>query len=292
MIFLLLAFAILFTSGRSAAAIAPPVPAQQLIQRIRESALREPPGLEIQSLLAAAELLRPTKPAAADSLIQDCLTVLESGKPIDAQVTTRVLEVAMQINPAEVLQNVPFVPDQRAVANALIGYCLKRRRPKKAIALVDQSRRQGLTDLSGAILILRQLMQQQPGDGAAFFHEMLSSAPAALNPEEALFLLSAVREVVLANPQLALRAVFRIAISAQSGKFSHGFSGTLTAKYRIGGRDVWTTNVRDSVLLPALAYLRVLAPDRHAEFAVGSEQERLLSAVTLETLLKVHSRFK
>ena len=66
---------------------------------------------------------------------------------------------------------------------------------------------------------------------------------------------------MLANPQLALRAVFRIAVSAQSAEFSRGFPGTLTAKYRIGGRDVWATDVHDCVLLPALAYLRVLAPD-------------------------------
>ncbi len=78
------------------------------MQRIRESAHREPPGLEIQSLLAAAELLRPTEPSAADSFIQDCLTILESGKRIEAQITTKVLEIGMRIDPADVLQSAPL----------------------------------------------------------------------------------------------------------------------------------------------------------------------------------------
>jgi peroxiredoxin len=115
---------------------------------------------------------------------------------------------------------------------------------------------------------------------------MLGWAPRTLGPEEALFLLRAVREVVLFNPRLALRAVLRIAASAQSSEFSRGFPGTFEAKYRIAGRDVWTSDIRESVLLPASVYLHVLAPDDYPGFAVGPEDERLLSAVTWETLLK------
>ncbi len=285
MIFLLLAFAILFISSGSAAVGTPPSPTEQLIERIRDDAGREPPGLEIQSLLAAAEILHPTDPSAADSFIRDCLEILKSGTHIEAQITTNVLETGMRMDPAEVLRSVPSVPDRRAVDNALIGYYLKQGAPEKAIALVDESR-QGLTDLSGAILILRQLVQQQPGAGVAFFNQMLSSAPRRLNPEEALFLLRAVREVVLVDPKLALRAVFRIAESAESSEFSRGFPGTLTAKYRIAGRDIWTSDIRESVLLPALAYLHVLTKDEYAEFSVSPEHERLLSAVTWETVLK------
>ena len=286
MIFFLLVFATLLTSICNATVPGSPGSSAQLIHQIRESALREPPGLEIQSLLAAAELLRPTEPSVADGFIRDCLALLESGKSIDAQITTTVLEAGMRMDPAEVLQSVPFIPDRRAVDNALIGYYLKQRCPKKAIALVDQSRRQGIIGLSGAILVLGQLVQQQPGEAVAFFNQMLSSAPGTLNPEQALFLLRAVREVVLINPPLALRAIFHIAVSAQSGEFSRGFPGTLRAKYRIGGRDVWTSDVHESVLLPALAYLHVLAPDKYAEFAAGSKHEELLNAVTWETLLK------
>ncbi len=286
MILLLLLFAILFTSRGSAEAIKSPGPTEQLVQQIRESAHREPPGLEIQSLLAAAELLRYRDSSAADSFIRDCLAMLKSGKHIEGQITTKVLELGMQINPAEVLQSAPLVPDRPAVANALISYYLKQGCPEKAIAIIDQSRLQGVTDLSGAILVLRQLIQQQPRDGVTFFNAMLSSVPPRLNPEEALFLLRAVREVVLVNPRLALQAVLRIAISAQAGEFSRGFPGTLTAKYRIAGRDVWTSDIRDSVLLPALAYLHVLAPDKYPEFAVTPEQQRLLNAVTWETILK------
>lgn len=286
MIFLLLAFAILFSTGRSAAVIGPPDPIQQLMQRVRENARQEPPGLQIQSLLAAAELLRPAEPSAAESFIRDCLAILKSGQHIDEQIMANVLEVGMRIDPAEVLESLPFVPDRRAVDNALISYYLKQGTPEKAIALVNQSGRQGLTDLSGAILILRQLIQQRPSDGVTFFNEMLSSAPNTLDPEEALFLLTAVREVVFVNPRLALRAVFRIAVSAQSSEFSSGFAGTLTAKYRIGGCDVWTSDIRESVLLPALAYLHVLAPDKYPEFAVSPEHEKLLTAVTSETVLE------
>ncbi len=285
MIFLLLLFAILFISAGSAAVMTPPGPTEQLMQRIREDAHREPPGLGIQSLLAAAEILHPTEPSAANIFIRDCLEILKSGKHIEAQITTNVLEVGMRIDPAEVLQSVPFIPDPRAVDNALIGYYLKQEAPEKAIALVDQSR-PGLTDLSGTILILSQLIQQQPGKGVIFFNRILNSAPPTLNPEEAFFLLRAVREVVLVNPRLALRAVLRIAVSAQSADFSRGFPGTLTAKYRIAGRDVWASDVRESVLLPALAYLHVLAPDKYTEFAAGSEHEKLVNAVTWETLLK------
>lgn len=286
MTFLFLVFAILFISSCNAAAVATPRSTEQLIRQIRESAPREPPGLELQSLLAAAELLRPTEPSAANGFIRDCLALLESAKSIEAQVTTKVLEAGMQMDPAEVLQSIRFIPDQRAVDNALIGYYLKQRCPKKAIALVDQCRREGLTGLSGAILILGQLIQQQPNEGIGFFNEMLSSAPSTLNPEQALFLLRAVREVVLINPPLARRAIFRVAVSTQSGEFSRAFPGTLTAKYRIGGRDVWTRDIRESVLLPALAYLHVLAPNKYAEFAAGSEHKELLNAVTWETLLK------
>lgn len=286
MIFFLLVLGILFTSSCNAAVLGTPPSTAQLIRQIRESALQEPPGLEIQSLLAAAELLQPTEPSAADGFIRDCLALLESGRSIEAQITTKVLEAGMRANPAEVLQSVPLIPDQRAADNALISYYLKQRCPKKAIAVVDQSRRQGLTGLSGAILILGQLIQQQPREGVGFFNEMLSSAPSTLKPEQALFLLRAVREVVLINPLLALRAIFRVAVSAQSGEFSRAFPGTLKAKYRIGGRDVWTSDIRESVLLPALAYLHVLAPDKYAEFAAGSDHQELLNAVTWETLLK------
>ncbi len=286
MIFFLLVFATLFTSDCNAAVLGPPGSTEQLIRQIRESAIREPPGLQIQSLLAAAELLRPIEPFAADGFIRDCLALLESGNSIEAQITTKVLEAGMRMNPAEVLQSLPSIPDRRAVDNALISYYLKQRCPKKAIALVDQSRQQGLTGLSGAILILGQLIQQQPSEGIGFFNEMLSSAPSTLNPERALFMLRAVREVVLIDPPLALRAILRVAVSAQSGEFSRAFPGTLTAKYRIGGRDVWTSDIRESVLLPALAYLHVLAPDKYAEFVAGSEHEELLNAVTSETLLK------
>ncbi len=294
MILLLPAFAILFASSGGAETMGPPAPAYQLIERIRASARREPPGLEIQSLLATAELLGPTAPSAANSFIRDCLTILKSGKHIDAQITTKVLETGLRIDPAEVLQSAPFVSDRRALDNALIGYYLKQGCPEKAIALVDQSRRQGLTDLSGAILVLRQLIQQQPGNGVTFFNEMLSSFPRIVNPEEALFLLSAVREVVLVNPGLALQAVLRVAVSAQADEFSRGFPGTLTAEYRIAGRDLWTNDVRESVLLPALAYLHLLAPDKCQEFAVTPHQQTglqtglqiLLSAVTWETILK------
>ncbi|MDQ2947470.1 MAG: hypothetical protein M3Y27_16305, partial [Acidobacteriota bacterium] len=107
MIFLLLVFATLFTSSCNAAVLGSPGSSEQLIRRIRQSALREPPGLKIQSLLAAAELLRPTEPSAADGFIRDCLTLLESGESIEAQITTKVLEAGMRINPAEVLQSVP-----------------------------------------------------------------------------------------------------------------------------------------------------------------------------------------
>ncbi|MDQ2776192.1 MAG: TlpA family protein disulfide reductase [Acidobacteriota bacterium] len=284
MIFLLLVFATLFTSGCNAAVLGSPGSSEQLVRQIRQSALQEPPGLKIQSLLAAAEILRPTEPSAADGFIRDCLTLLQSGKSIEAQITTKVLEAGMRISPAEVLESVPFIPDRRAVNNTLINYYLKQRCPKKAITLVNQSRRQGMTGLSGAILILGQLIQQQPSRGVDFFNQMLNSAPSTLNPEQALFLLRAVREVVIINPSLALRAIFRVAVSAQSGEFSRNFPGTLTARYRIGGRDVWTSDVRESVLLPALAYLHVLAPDKYAEFATGSEHEELLNTVTWATL--------
>ncbi len=285
MILFVLAFAILFTSSGSAA-VTSSGSTQLLIQRVRESARREPPGLEIQSLLAAAELLRPTEPSAAATFIRDCLAILESGEHIDAQITTNVLETGMRIDPADVLQTVPFIPDRRAVGNVLIDYYLRQGHPEEAIALADRSRLQGLTDLSGAVLILRQLVRQQPGGAVAFFNKMLSSLPPTLNPEEALFLLRCVREIVLANPPLALEAIRRIAVSAESDKFSSGLPGTLTAKYRIAGRDIWTTDVRESVLLPASAYLHVLTPDKHPEFPLNPEWQNLLSAVNWQTILK------
>jgi peroxiredoxin len=286
MIFLLLAFTISIISSASAEVTGPAGSTQKLVQRIRDSAHREPPGLEIQSLLTAAELLRPTEPSAADTFIRDCLTILESGKHIDAQITANVLEIGMRIDPADVLQSVPLVADQRAVDNALISYYLGQGRPEMAVALVDQSRLQGLTDLSGAILILRQLIRQQPGEGATFFNKMLSSVPRILNPEEALFLLRAVREIVLLDPPLTLKAIRRIAVSAQSTEFPSGFPGTLTAKYRIAGRDLWTSDIRESVLLPVSAYLHVLAPDEYPDFPIRSEWRELLSAVNWKTILK------
>src|ERR1700722_4158613 len=132
MILLLLAFAILFSTGGSAAVIGPPDPIQQLMQRVRESARQEPPGLQIQSLLAAAELVRPAEPSAADRFIRDCLDILKSGQHIDAQITAKVLEVGLRIDPREVLESVPFVPDRRAVDNALISYYLRQGPSEKA----------------------------------------------------------------------------------------------------------------------------------------------------------------
>jgi peroxiredoxin len=286
MILLLLAFEILLASGGSANVIRPTDSTQLIMQRIRESARQEPPGLGIQSLLAAAELLRPIDPGAADAFIRDCLAILKSGRPIDAQITTKIFEVAMQINPREALPQLPSLTDRRAVANALMSYYLRQGCPEKAVALIEASRGEGLGDLSGSILVLRQLIQQRPDDGEILFNKMLRWAPPTLDPEEALFLLRAVREVVLLNPRLALRAVLRIAASAQSSEFSRGFSGTFEAKYRIAGRDVWTSDIHESVLLPASVYLHVLAPDDDPGFAVGPKDERLLSAVTWQTLLK------
>lgn len=286
MILSILAFGILFASGGSAKVIRPTDSTQLLMQRIRESARQEPPGLEIQSLLAAAELLRPTDPGAADTFIHDCLAILKSGRPIDARITTKIFEVAMQINPREALPQLASVTDRRAVANALMSYYLRQGCPEKAAALIETSRREGLRDLSGSILVLRQLIQQRPVDGETLFNKMLRWAPRTLDPEEALFLLRAVREVVLINPRVALRAILRIAASAQSSEFSRGFPGTFEAKYRIAGRDVWTSDIHESVLLPASVYLHVLAPDDYPGFAVGPMDERLLSAVTWETLLK------
>ena len=286
MILLILAFGILFASGGSAKVIRPTDSTQLLIQRIRESARQEPPGLEIQSLLAAAELLRPTDPGAADTFIRDCLAILKSGRPIDAQITTKIFEVAMQINPREALPQLPSVRDRRAIANALMSYYLRQGCPERAVALIEASRLEGLRDLSGSILVLRQLIQRRPDDGETLFNKMLRWAPPTLDAEEALFLLRAIREVVLINPRLALRAVLRIAASAQSSEFSRGFPGTFEAKYRIAGRDVWTSDIHESVLLPASVYLHVLAPDDYPRFAVGPKDERLLRAVTWETLLK------
>jgi peroxiredoxin len=286
MILLLVAFGILFAYGGSAKVIRPPDLTQLLTQRIRESARQEPPGLEIQSLLAAAELLRPTDPGAADAFIHDCLAILKSGRPIDAQITTKIVEVAMQIDRREALPQLSSLTDRRAVANALMSYYLRQGWPEKAAALIETSRLEGLRDLSGSILVLRQLIQQRPDDGETLFNKMLGWAPRTLDAEEALFLLRAVREVVLINPRLAVRAVLRIAASAQSSEFSREFPGTFEAKYRIAGRDVWTSDIHESVLLPASVYLHVLAPDDDPGFSVGLKDERLLSAVTWQTLLK------
>ena len=242
---------------------------------------------ESARVLAAAELLRPTDLSAADTFIRDCLAILKSGAPVDAQITTKLFEVAMQINPREALPELSSVTGRRAVANALMSYYLRQGCPERAVALIEASRREGLRDLSGSVLVLRQLIQQRPVDGETLFNNMLRWVPRTLDPEEALFLLRAVREIVRINPPLALRAVLRIAASAQSSEFSRGFPRDLEAKYRIAGRDVWTSDIHESVLLPAAVYLHVLAPHDYPGFACRSRvTERLSSAVTWKTLLK------
>jgi hypothetical protein len=133
MILLFLVFTLLFMASASAKVTEPTGSTQKLVQRIRDSAHREPPGLEIQSLLATAELLRSSQPSAADNFIRDCLTILESRKRIEAQTTTNVLEIGMRIDPADVLQSAPLIADRRALANALISYYLRLGQPERAM---------------------------------------------------------------------------------------------------------------------------------------------------------------
>src|SRR5579875_3592584 len=103
MIPLLLVFTTLFTWECYAAGAPSDPPARLLMQEVRESARREPPGLAIQSLLGAAEILRPLDRSAADDFLLDCLSILESGKPVDAQITKNVLELGLRIDAAEIL---------------------------------------------------------------------------------------------------------------------------------------------------------------------------------------------
>jgi hypothetical protein len=75
-------------------------------------------------------------PGAADTFIHDCLAILKSGRPIDAQITTKIFEVAMQINPREALPQLASVTDRRAVANALMSDYLRQGCPERAVALI------------------------------------------------------------------------------------------------------------------------------------------------------------
>jgi peroxiredoxin len=237
--------------------------ADDSVSRMEQSAGKTAPPFAMEYRLLAAQALAARHPEAARRFIDTALDQLRAAK--DATISPSVIRALAAASPDDAARVLPQVSP--ASVPAAITALAQTGHTAASLSLYREALAKGQAAPRDASQLLVFLARANSPETAALLREIVATYSFEnLSPQQAWSVMGDAHSAESAAPAIAADVYERILKMVSAPDYDRQTEGSLNGTFQLGSQTVNTATSRDTLLLMAGSYLRILSPGRAAKF--------------------------